>query len=66
MIAAGYEYRDFENTVVPGQKLDVIITKVFIAKRRIRIELERSSVNGKPAIDSLDQKRGASVRKRRR
>jgi predicted RNA-binding protein with RPS1 domain len=58
MIAAGYEYRDFENTVVAGQKLDVIVTKVFINKRRIRLELERNLVNGERKETPPQRKRG--------
>lgn len=42
MIKAGYEYADFKNTVIPDQGLDVVVTKVFLGKRRIRLDLRRN------------------------
>lgn len=42
MIRGGYEYADFENSVVVGQGLDVTVSKVFIKKHKIRFELRRS------------------------
>jgi hypothetical protein len=37
-----YEYADFQNNVVPGQGLEVVVTKVFIARRKIRLALKRT------------------------
>jgi len=42
MIDAGYEYKDFIVNVVPGQGLDVVVTKVFLEKRKIRLNLKRN------------------------
>jgi ribosomal protein S1 len=42
MIDAGYEYKDFVINVVPGQGLDVVVTKVFLEKRKIRLNLKRN------------------------
>jgi hypothetical protein len=43
---AGYELADFTKTVVEGQGLDVVVTKVFLSKRRIRLDLLRN-IEGK-------------------
>jgi predicted RNA-binding protein with RPS1 domain len=40
--AAGFEYEHYEVNVLPGQGLDVIVTKVFLAKRKIRLDLARN------------------------
>lgn len=50
MQKAGYEYADFESTLAKGQKLDVVVTKVFLKKRKIRLDLER---NVKPSESEL-------------
>ncbi len=42
---AGFELADFAQTVVEGQGLDVIVTKVFLVKRRIRLDLMRNVDN---------------------
>lgn len=42
MLLAGHEYADFENTVVRGQGLNVVVKKVFAGKRKISLELERN------------------------
>jgi small subunit ribosomal protein S1 len=42
---AGFELADFAQTVVAGQGLDVVVTKVFLAKRRIRLDLLRNIEN---------------------
>ncbi len=42
MHAGGHEYRDFESTLTIGQVLDVVVAKVFIEKRRIRLDLARN------------------------
>ena len=42
MREGGYEYQDFESTMALGQSLDVVVTKVFISKRRIRLDLARN------------------------
>ena len=39
---AGFELADFTQTLVKGQGLDVVVTKVFISKRRIRLDLMRN------------------------
>lgn len=40
--AAGHEYKNFNDNVVIGQGLDVYVSKVFIAKQRIRLDLKRN------------------------
>jgi predicted RNA-binding protein with RPS1 domain len=42
LVDAGYELADYLTTVVPGQGMDVIVTKVFIARQRIRLDLLRN------------------------
>jgi ribosomal protein S1 len=42
LLAAGHELADYENSVVPGQGLDVVVSKVFIGKHRIRLDLARN------------------------
>lgn len=42
MRKAGFEYSEFERNVVIGQGLDLVVTKVFIGKRKIRLELKRN------------------------
>lgn len=39
---AGHEYKNFQDNVVVGQGLDVFVSKVFIAKQRIRLDLKRN------------------------
>lgn len=39
---AGHEYANFEENVVIGQGIDVVISKVFIAKKKIRLDLKRN------------------------
>ena len=39
---AGYEYENFHENVVIGQGIDVFVSKVFIAKKRIRLDLKRN------------------------
>jgi predicted RNA-binding protein with RPS1 domain len=39
---AGFEYANYEENMVLGQGIDVVVTKVFIAKQRIRLELKRN------------------------
>ena len=39
---AGYEYRNFKENIVIGQGLEVVISKVFISKKRIRLDLKRN------------------------
>lgn len=39
---AGHEYAKFEENVVIGQGIDVVISKVFIAKQKIRLDLKRN------------------------
>ncbi|HCY77696.1 MAG TPA: hypothetical protein DHV28_17430, partial [Ignavibacteriales bacterium] len=42
LIKAGFEYKNFEENIVLGQGIDVVVSKVFIAKQRIRLELKRN------------------------
>jgi len=42
MIAAGFEYATFENSVVPGQGLDVVVRDVLVSKRIIILDLQRN------------------------
>ncbi len=42
LVKAGYEYRNFEENIVIGQGLEVVISKVFINKKRIRLDLKRN------------------------
>ena len=42
MQAAGFEYSDYKKNVVIGQGFDVVVSKVFLEKRRIRFELKRN------------------------
>ena len=46
LLAAGHELADYQNSVVPGQGLDVVVSKVFSGKRRIRLDLARN-IQGK-------------------
>lgn len=39
---AGHEYRNFQDNVVIGQGIDVFVSKVFIDKKRIRLDLKRN------------------------
>lgn len=39
---AGYEYENFQENVVIGQGIDVFVSKVFIAKKKIRLDLKRN------------------------
>lgn len=40
--AAGHEYKNFHENVVIGQGIDVYVSKVFIARQRIRLDLKRN------------------------
>jgi len=42
MIKAGFEYEEYLKNVVPGQGLQVVVSKVFIEKRKIRLDLRRN------------------------
>lgn len=39
---AGYEYSDYQNNLVLGQGIDLIVSKVFIAKKKMRVDLRRN------------------------
>jgi len=39
---AGHEYKNFQENVVIGQGIDVFVTKVFIERQRIRLDLIRN------------------------
>lgn len=45
MVKAGHEYENFETNVVPGQGLDVIVTKIFVNRGKIRLDLQRNHPN---------------------
>ncbi len=42
MEKAGYEYKNYLQTFVKGQKLEVVVSKVFKNRRTIRFELKRN------------------------
>jgi predicted RNA-binding protein with RPS1 domain len=42
MVKAGFEYADYQKNVVVGQGLDVVVTKVFLKKKKIRLDLKRN------------------------
>jgi small subunit ribosomal protein S1 len=44
MITAGYEYASYEQSVVPGQGLDVVIDEVRLGDRIIKLDLQRNIV----------------------
>lgn len=44
LLNAGHEYARFRETMVPGQGVDVVVTKVFISKKWIRLDLKRNLV----------------------
>jgi len=46
-----YEYADFEHNVVDGQRIDLVVSKVFIERRRIRLDLKRA-VDKPPMLDN--------------
>lgn len=39
---AGFEYANYEENIVIGQRLQVVVTKVFIRQQRIRLALKRN------------------------
>ena len=42
LVAAGFEYANYKDNMVVGQGIDVVVTKVFINKRWIRLDLKRN------------------------
>lgn len=42
LIQAGHEYANYRENLVTGQGIDVVVTKVFLNKRWIRLELKRN------------------------
>lgn len=42
MLKAGFEYKNFHKNVVIGQGIEVVVSKVFIEKRKIRLDLKRN------------------------
>jgi predicted RNA-binding protein with RPS1 domain len=42
LIKAGHEYANYRENLVPGQGIDVVVTKVFLNKHWIRLELKRN------------------------
>jgi hypothetical protein len=45
MEKGGFEYFDFQNTLVPGQGPDLVATHVFINRKKIRLDLQRNAKN---------------------
>ncbi len=41
LLEAGGVYSDYQNNIVVGQGLEVVVTRVFIAKRKIHIDLKK-------------------------
>lgn len=39
---AGHEYANYEENMVLGQGIDVVVTKVFIGKRKVTLDLKRN------------------------
>ena len=39
---AGFEYSKYKESMIVGQGVDVVVTKVFIAKKKIRLDLQRN------------------------
>lgn len=50
MAQAGFEYADYGRNVVVGQGLDVVVTKVFLEKKKIRLDLKRNQRNNQTPI----------------
>lgn len=42
LIKAGHEYANYQENLVEGQGIDVVVTKVFLNKRWIRLDLKRN------------------------
>lgn len=42
---AGHEYKNFQETMVLGQGVDVYVTKVFLNKQKIRLDLTRNKTD---------------------
>jgi len=42
LIKAGFEYANFQENLVKDQGLEVVISKVFISKQKIRLDLKRN------------------------
>jgi hypothetical protein len=41
---AGFEYQNFQENMVVGQGIEVYVSKVFIARRKIRLDLKRNKI----------------------
>jgi hypothetical protein len=39
---AGHEYKNFQDNMIVGQGIDVYVSKVFINRQRIRLDLSRN------------------------
>lgn len=48
---AGHEYANYTENMVLGQGIDVIVTKVFVGKRKITLDLRRNDTNFKKCDD---------------
>ncbi len=42
LIKAGHEYANYQENLIEGQGIDVVVTKVFLNKRWIRLDLKRN------------------------
>jgi hypothetical protein len=42
MKRAGFEYADYHENLVSGAGLDVVVEKVFVARRKVRVNLSRN------------------------
>ena len=39
---AGFEYANYKENIVVGQGIEVVVTKVFLSKKKIRLDLKRN------------------------
>jgi hypothetical protein len=42
MQKAGYEYADFQNTIIVGQRIDVVVKGINIGNHNIDLDLARN------------------------
>nr|WP_199001722.1 S1 RNA-binding domain-containing protein [Flavobacterium sp. ASV13] len=42
LLSAGYEYANYKENLIVGQGIDVVVTKVFLNKNYIRLDLQRN------------------------
>lgn len=51
-LAAGHEFRDFQNNLATGSKLEVVVQKIWAGRKKISLELKRNLANR--ALPSAD------------